>query len=1336
MKKRVFAALLAVLLFTTISVSSFAENENTDNETTEKDAVVENLLGVENFSTGTQDKAIEAEVDVDADIHDEVQATIPETMEEIRISSPEDFMAMVNNCSLDTWSANKKIVLMQDISLVGKDFKGIPSFDGIFDGQGHTVSEVNLKSGLSYVGFFTHVGKDAVIMNLNVSGSVMPTGNTTIVGGFCGENNGIISGCSYKGVVSGKDYIGGITGINQLTGDIRFCTCEGFVSGTHFVGGIAGKNDGNIANCRNEALVNTTNTDTEITIDSMEKLNTVLNLIRNGLNKSDEEANADVTVTDIGGIAGVSIGIITRCINNGEVGYEHVGYNIGGIAGRQSGYLANCSNNGRIKGRKDVGGIVGQAEPYITIDFATDVGYQLQQAVAKLHDSVSATLNDTKNQSDVVSARLAIIQKFTGQAVEDTRFLAGETVDFANGVSSATSEAFSRVEYVMAEASKDGGALDNTNSALSSAQKSGKDIRSAINDLNIETYLKDGSDEKIQYTNSKTVLNAAATQYENRVSESHRTYYNLEMVSLRGAGSDLVYVDSSGNVVSETGWSAGDIKTGAGADTPGSWKHSTDGVVFPVTDSSDSRKTADQGLQTNVETAATSDCDTYAKANYESPIPPYNKGINPTTGSYYYDEEVGSAYAVISKVYINHIGEMSDSTRKDAQSALNNLDSSVGSLGEAGKQTKNIIKDVAGRGSITFPQFSAEYKQHTTSLADNLAAMNDNFGLLNSEVNNATGVLVNDLQGVNDDFNNILNLYTDALDGVLEKDYTNMFSDDSLKEAQFTTDATIDSCFNFGVCEGDIDISGIAGTMAIEYDFDKESDVTGLKDSGINSSYLTRCVLRDNRNYGDVISQKNYAGGVCGRQDMGTILNCGSYSKVESTTAGYVGGVSGSSIGYIVESYAKGELSGDSYVGGVVGDGKNIKDCLTIVSIDGDPDWSGAIAGHISENGEVRSNFFVSDNLSGIDRVSYSKKAEPISYDAVQNNTVFRIIEEETEDKEKKEEKKAKVISLSTGNDNGEQAEEVYRELPYEFSNLNVNFVLEDEDLEGGKEKVGRLIMKYGDSLTEKDYPGVRKKEGFYPVWDITEVDKLTTDLTITATYKRYRTTLSEENVSDSLYQSELLVDGQFKDDDKLIVDKTVYVTDDSVSAHLDNFETMKVTVPDDGQTSHQIRFKAINNYAELANVFGGFLNTEPVLYLVEGDTRTALQKTGTMGEYSTYNVDGNDFTLSVSIEGAKNAAITVIIIAAIALLSLIIILIVIVNVIKRHGGKVPKIFNGLVIKVSERIENKEQLFYDDSKDELKPEENGEENKNEENTNEEENKDADNKETSEDKKED
>ena len=69
-----------------------------------------------------------------------------------------------------------------------------------------------------------------------------------------------------------------------------------------------------------------------------------------------------MTRNDAGGIAGRSSGTVADCTNKGEIGYAHIGYNVGGVIGRQSGTVINCKNMGHVMGRKDVGGIIGQAE--------------------------------------------------------------------------------------------------------------------------------------------------------------------------------------------------------------------------------------------------------------------------------------------------------------------------------------------------------------------------------------------------------------------------------------------------------------------------------------------------------------------------------------------------------------------------------------------------------------------------------------------------------------------------------------------------------------------------------------------------------------------------------------------------------------------------------------------------------------------------------------------------------------------------------------------------------------------------------------------------------------
>ena len=138
-------------------------------------------------------------------------------------------------------------------------------------------------------------------------------------------------------------------------------------------GGVAGYNEGLIASCENNAFVNVESTDPRIDLDDL-ALSLTMDL------SALSRLNAGTSVTDTGGVAGYSAGTVSDCVNHGAVGYQHIGYNTGGIVGRSCGQLRQCTNDGAVCGRKDVGGIAGQIEPYIRIsdtDYLSEMNRQL-----------------------------------------------------------------------------------------------------------------------------------------------------------------------------------------------------------------------------------------------------------------------------------------------------------------------------------------------------------------------------------------------------------------------------------------------------------------------------------------------------------------------------------------------------------------------------------------------------------------------------------------------------------------------------------------------------------------------------------------------------------------------------------------------------------------------------------------------------------------------------------------------------------------------------------------------------------------------------------------------
>ena len=69
--------------------------------------------------------------------------------------------------------------------------------------------------------------------------------------------------------------------------------------------------------------------------------------------------------TNIGGIVGKNIGIVTNCTFSGSVSGGNA-INVGGVVGDNSGSVTDCSNSGGVSGNGDVGGVVGDNSGSVT----------------------------------------------------------------------------------------------------------------------------------------------------------------------------------------------------------------------------------------------------------------------------------------------------------------------------------------------------------------------------------------------------------------------------------------------------------------------------------------------------------------------------------------------------------------------------------------------------------------------------------------------------------------------------------------------------------------------------------------------------------------------------------------------------------------------------------------------------------------------------------------------------------------------------------------------------------------------------------------------------------
>lgn len=180
-------------------------------------------------------------------------------------------------------------------------------YTGTFDGNGKSVY------GLT-AALFGYTGKGALVKNVTVYGSnhAADDKDTAPKGGISNQAYGSFEGCVSHMTISAKwSVVGGIVGRLYATGRITDCANYGAISS----------------------------------------------------NWTGADQNSPTYVAEVGGIAGLSSGPITRSFNAGAVTVAQKGYGgVGGIAGvLKSAAISDCYNTGTITGPSRTAGIVSIA---------------------------------------------------------------------------------------------------------------------------------------------------------------------------------------------------------------------------------------------------------------------------------------------------------------------------------------------------------------------------------------------------------------------------------------------------------------------------------------------------------------------------------------------------------------------------------------------------------------------------------------------------------------------------------------------------------------------------------------------------------------------------------------------------------------------------------------------------------------------------------------------------------------------------------------------------------------------------------------------------------------
>ena len=903
----------------------------------------------------------------------------------IQIQSAEDLALLSQNCTLDSWSQGKTVVLDQDIDLRGSAFQPIPTFGGTFDGQGHTISGLTITGSGGTRGLFRYLQSGGSVKNLNVSGTIDPSGRQDVLGGIVGSSQGTVANCSFSGTISGKNTVGGIVGINQERGQVVNCAFSGSLTGEHYAGGVAGQNLGSLIQCRNTGSVNITEVKSTLEQEDvdLERLNDVENL---------------PACTDTGGVAGFSSGIIQGCSNEGDVGYAHVGYNVGGIAGRQSGYLDGCSNTGAVLGRKDVGGIVGQMEPEVIEAFRKDFLDQLLEELDTLMDLMDRTLNDTDGAADAISQEMYAVSDQARIVQDNAAGLMDAVTGWTNGTIGQINDLTARLSWT----------LDQMDPILDQAVDALKDLRRAVRRLSGAI---DGACD-------------AAGLGGDALNEMRRGLDHLQSS-----------IEDLENICPNVRRAVAALRNSLG-DPDASWDALLDLV------------SALNGFQSSTR--------------------------NLQTGLSHLSDSLGT---------LGDAGDELIDAMDDMMDASRILDGVLSETADMADDLSGIVHELSEMPDIQFSPIDETVTSQGDALNESLTALLDQAGHLNEVMTASSDTLVGDLRAVSQQFRAILALIREEKQeqedkGTLKDRAEDQFVDvsDQVQDSA-QTPGRLSACENTGPVGGDVNVAGIVGSMAIEYDFDPEDDLTTSGSRSLDVRYQAKAVVLSCVNRGAVTGKENYTGGIVGRMDLGRVSSCESYSPVSSTSGSYVGGIAGASYGTIHSSWAKCALSGEDYVGGVAGLGGTLSHCHSLVTIQKGEAYLGAIAGSVEEDGSLSGNTFTQEELGGVDGVSYTGKAEPVSFD---------------------------TLCTTPG-------------VPALFSQLELTFT-------AGGETVAVVPFQYGEGIDS--LPEIPARRGYSAAWPDLDYTHLTASQTVEAVYTPYRSALSEGGELP-----EVLVDGSFSKD-------------------------------------------------------------------------------------------------------------------------------------------------------------------------------------------------------------
>ena len=1093
----------------------------------------------------------------------------------IYINSVSDLLSLAKSCAYDQWSVGKTVVLQQDLSLEGMFWAPIPSFSGQFKGNGHTISDLTVSGEYSPAGLFGIVEEKGSIESLSVRGvvSVSDTKDTT-TGGIVGINHGTLISCQFTGVVTGDSEVGGIVGRNEAEGTIDHCTARAIVTGKSATGGITGYNLGAITGCTNVGSINTEYQEASLDTDGFTaKMVDYINSRKASIDSSDNSGSSTTNVaTDTGGIAGRSSGMILTSVNTGTIGYEHIGYNVGGIVGRTDGLVSGCVNQGRVLGRKDVGGIAGQAEPYRELDLSKDTIRRLRSELDVLRGLVDDTTGVIENSTTSISNSFNAMTSQMDTAIATARQLDDQASDYGDEVADEIDRASTLLADTLTKLEP---VMDTGEDAMTKLTEATGSLKWAIREMAAEMLMASRALAKTSDSLDK-VSDAAADNRDGLHGISNGIKKLLESINTgddTAASQAISGILSAYDSLSPDTKSDQNLKTGiellkvansvASVFTLSSglspaMKAVTAGMGLLRTASllsndSDIARATSQiasaiGTISTITTQMGGIVGSAAKAVSAADHPELASALTKTSDALtgmgsITDDIMGSIKDWVGgldgaddiKSGIERLRDASDklsdgmddlsdsidllktdaaltsATLVHTSVALGQMQDGLGGLTDMMSQTRDILHWLNQQDPIKVPRPSAELTNTKDSLFDAVSGLTDKLEDINSTMRTSSEQLTAKMRAVTAQVSVVSNLMLDAVQEISDPGSKTIYEDESEDLIAAQSDGKIENSINRGTIDADMNVGGIAGTMGVENLLDPEEDNKDEGTSLLRTSYTVSAVLVGNTNEGSVTAKKDMVGGIVG-QGSDSDLTDGSLIAINNCALVSV-------------------LAGQQYVGAISG----------------------------GQDGSFVGNLFVSDDLQGIDRLSRAGQAEPVTYE---------------------------TLLAQEG-------------LPTAFRKLNLVFKADGHTIK-------KISFDYGASFTEADYPEIPQKEGYYAEWSTPVLDALHTDTVVNVEYTSYipalGSSVTRENGRPVFY-----VDGFFGGSN------AVQVTQQDITADVHGVtEQWLLEFTDDGNETHQIRYLTPGK-------------AEGKVYVKQADGSWQRVETGSFGSYTTFTVTGTE---------------------------------------------------------------------------------------------------------------